>query len=227
MSAAFKAVNFFASLFQMFLAHSRIHSFSPKLETRFFQIRTHQFNYFELTYSELKFDGFKRSTVFPRHFDDSVDLFYVEVFIHFLTFIVRSFDKLRMTSLILTFTLCCQAVLVEAFTFRSILLFLFWLKNHFRFSITSFAVLKCCFVFLRHFLQCSQHHSQSWIFSKKIFIFINKIPKQRIPFFIPFSIRIIAHFLNIIAPADVRFRTHLPAVRKTAHSIHIRSITQS
>lgn len=83
LSAAFKAVNFFASLFQMFLAHSGIHSFSPKFETRFFQLRTHQFNHFRFADSELKLYGLKRSTVFPRHFDDSVDLLYVEVFVHF------------------------------------------------------------------------------------------------------------------------------------------------
>ncbi len=148
MSAAFKTVDFFTSLFQMFLAHSRIHSFSPKFETRFFQFRAHQFNYLRFADSELKFYGFKRRSVFPRHFNDSVDLFYVEVFIHFLTFIVRSFDKLRMTSLILTFTLCCQAVLVEAFLLLKINSFIsFLVKNHFIFPINSFAVLKCCFRF--------------------------------------------------------------------------------
>ena len=86
LSAAFKAVDFFASFFQVFLAYSGIHSFSPKLKTRFFQLRTHQFNYFRFADSELELYRFKRRSVFPRHFYDSVDFFYVEVFIHFFDF---------------------------------------------------------------------------------------------------------------------------------------------
>ena len=103
LSAAFKAVNFFASLFQMFLAHSGIHSFSPKFKTRFFQCRTHQFNDFRFADSELKLYGFKRRSVFPRHFDDSVDLLYVEVFIHFFWFLTQSPQRFFFKILIIFF----------------------------------------------------------------------------------------------------------------------------
>lgn len=79
------------------------------------------------------------------------------------------------------------------------------------------------FFLIRHFIQSSQHHSQSRICFEKFSVIIHKIPKEGIPFFRPAVIRVIAHLFDIIASADVRFCTHFSTVRKAAHPINIRN----
>lgn len=61
---------------------SSFHSFSPHPETRCFHLFTHQSNHFLFLYPELEPDRFKRSSVFPCHFYDSVCLLNRKLFCH-------------------------------------------------------------------------------------------------------------------------------------------------
>ena len=56
---------------------------TPQAKRATLELAPHERDDTALIQPELHLDGFKRRPVFPRHFDDSVDLLYVEVFIHF------------------------------------------------------------------------------------------------------------------------------------------------
>ena len=59
--------------------------------------------------------------------------------------------------------------------------------------------------------------------SKKMRLSFTKFQKRASHFLCPVAIRIIAHFFNIIASADVRFCAHFSAIREAAHSVNIRN----
>ena len=52
---------------------------------------------------------------------------------------------------------------------------------------------------------------------------VHETPEQTIPYVLPWTLGIIAHFHQIIAPANVGLRAHESAISKQAHAVNIRN----
>jgi len=72
LSRTFEAVYFFGTELLMFAAHFAVHTLSPTPERRRFKLSTHQPDNTAFRQAELIFNRFKRCTVFPRHFNNTV-----------------------------------------------------------------------------------------------------------------------------------------------------------
>ncbi len=69
---ALEALNFCTALLQVFLAHTTVDPFAPKVETAAFERVSHQSNHISFGKPKLKQNSLKRSPVLPCHFNDAV-----------------------------------------------------------------------------------------------------------------------------------------------------------
>jgi len=72
LSRTFEAFYFFGAKLLMFAAHFAVHTLPPPPERRWFKLGTHQPDNTAFGQPELIFNRFKRRTVFPRHFNNTV-----------------------------------------------------------------------------------------------------------------------------------------------------------
>lgn len=70
------------ALFEV-LCFSSLHPLAPHPPGARFHVAAHDFDDFFLGYSELKFDGIEGGAVFPRHFNDAVEVALGKVFFGF------------------------------------------------------------------------------------------------------------------------------------------------
>ncbi len=69
---AFETLNCCAALLQVFLAHTTVDPFTPKVETAALERFSHQSNHISFGKPKLKQNGLKWGPVFPCHFNDAV-----------------------------------------------------------------------------------------------------------------------------------------------------------
>lgn len=75
LSATFESADFRISFFNMFLADAGMNSRPPQFKTASFQLLAHESDHFVFFQSKLYEYGFEGCSVFPGHFNDSVNIF--------------------------------------------------------------------------------------------------------------------------------------------------------
>jgi hypothetical protein len=63
----------------MLLANTSIDSLTPKVKTAAFEMFAHESYNLRLAFGKLKTNGFKRGSIFPSHFNNSIGIVFVKI----------------------------------------------------------------------------------------------------------------------------------------------------